>query len=171
MMRLSADVAEIQGLAQAEAMRERPAAGIAAQWSAAHSGMGPSALGPVAQANPIPGGLAAAAVSGPALGAAMGGGSLAEEETELGEIEELGAADAAMVHGARGAQAGAMFGPWGAAIGGLAGAATGGVMGALGIEDDYGDTVSNIFSLGTQSYDYEADPSGVRRMGRLGSWG
>ena len=38
MIRLQADVAEIQGLAQAEAMRQRPSAGIAAQWSAAHSG-------------------------------------------------------------------------------------------------------------------------------------
>ncbi len=66
MMRLQADIAEIQGLAQAQAQREQPFTGIAAQWSAANAGMGSSPLGPLAQANPLPGGLgASAAASGP----------------------------------------------------------------------------------------------------------
>ena len=59
MIRLQADIAEIQGLAQAQAQRQQPFTGIASQWSAANAGMGPSPLGPLAQANPLPAGLAA----------------------------------------------------------------------------------------------------------------
>ena len=40
MIRLRADIAEIQGLAQAQSQREQPFAGIAAQWSAANAGLG-----------------------------------------------------------------------------------------------------------------------------------
>ena len=59
MIRLRPDIAEIQGLAQAQAEREQPFTGIASQWSAANAGMGPSPLGPLAQANPLPAGLGA----------------------------------------------------------------------------------------------------------------
>jgi len=45
MIRLRADIAEIQGLAQAQAQRQQPFTGIASQWSAANAGMGPSPLG------------------------------------------------------------------------------------------------------------------------------
>jgi len=168
MIRLAADVAEIQGLADAQAKRQAPYTGIASQWSAAQSGMGPSPVGALTTAAPVAG----------MAGAAMAGGAMQQRRAAIPEVEEieeveaesLGAFDAAAVHAARGAQAGSMFGPLGILIGGLAGGVTGAAMGAADVEADYGDTVSNWASFGTQRYDYAENPDDVRSIGALGRW-
>ena len=118
MMRLQADIAEIQGLAQAQSQREQPFAGIAAQWSAANAGMPSSPLGPLAQANPLPGGLGAAAAATPAPRPAGAPQRRRNEEDEVDfETQALGTAQGALA----GAAAGAPLGPWGIAAGALVG--------------------------------------------------
>ncbi len=128
MIRLRADVAEIQGLAQVQAQRQQPFTGIASQWSAANAGMGPSPLGPLAQANPLPAGLAAPTAEPMPIQAPA-----QRQERQPLEVEEversweqtaLGAAQGAL----SGAAAGAPLGPWGA----LAGGVIGGLGGLLG---------------------------------------
>jgi len=128
MIRLRADVAEIQGLAQAQAQRQQPFTGIASQWSAANAGMGPSPLGPLAQANPLPAGLAAPTAEPMPIQARAQ--RQQRQPLEMEEVERsweqtaLGAAQGAL----SGAAAGAALGPWGAAAGGV----IGGLGGLLG---------------------------------------
>ena len=126
MIRLRADIAEIQGLAQAQAQRQQPFTGIASQWSAANAGMGPSPLGPLAQANPLPAGLAApTAEPMPARAQRQERQPLEMEEVERSwQQTALGAAQGAL----SGAAAGSTLGPWGAAAGGV----IGGLGGLLG---------------------------------------
>ena len=125
MIRLRADVAEIQGLAQAQAQRQQPFTGIASQWSAANAGMGPSPLGPLAQANPLPAGLAAPTAEPMPIQAPAQRQPLEMEEVERSwQQTALGTAQGALT----GAAAGAKLGPWGAAAGGV----IGGLGGLLG---------------------------------------
>jgi hypothetical protein len=113
MIRLRADVAEIQGLAQAQSQRQQPFTGIASQWSAANAGMGPSPLGPLAQANPLPAGLAAPTAEPMPIQAPAQRQPLEVEEVERSwQQTALGTA----------------LGPWGAAAGGV----IGGLGGLLG---------------------------------------
>ncbi len=124
MIRLRADVAEIQGLAQAQAQRQQPFTGIASQWSAANAGMGPSPLGPLAQANPLPAGLGAPTAE-PMPRPQARRQPLEVEEVEASFAETaLGVAQGAL----GGAAAGAPLGPWGIA----GGAILGGLGGLLG---------------------------------------
>lgn len=128
MIRLRADVAEIQGLAQAQAQREQPFTGIAAQWSAANAGMGPSPLGPLAQANPLPGGLAAPTAEPMPIQAPPP--PQQRQPLEVEEVERswqetaLGVAQGAL----GGAATGSSLGPYGAVAGGV----IGGLAGLLG---------------------------------------
>ncbi len=128
MIRLRADVAEIQGLAQAQAQRQQPFTGIASQWSAANAGMGPSPLGPLAQANPLPAGLGAPTAEPMPMQASAP--RQQRQPLEMEEVERswqqtaLGTAQGALT----GAAAGAKLGPWGAAAGGV----IGGLGGLLG---------------------------------------
>ncbi len=127
MIRLQADIAEIQGLAQAQAQRQQPFTGIASQWSAANAGMGPSPLGPLAQANPLPAGLAAPSAEPMPVQSRP---QARRQPLEVEEVESsftetaLGVAQGAL----GGAAAGSSLGPWG--IG--AGAVLGGLGGLLG---------------------------------------
>ena len=127
MIRLQADIAEIQGLAQAQAQRQQPFTGIASQWSAANAGMGPSPLGPLAQANPLPAGLAAPSAE------PMPVQSRPQARRQPLEVEEVEASFAETALGVAqgalgGAAAGAPLGPWGIA----GGAILGGLGGLLG---------------------------------------
>ncbi len=127
MIRLQADIAEIQGLAQAQAQRQQPFTGIASQWSAANAGMGPSPLGPLAQASPLPAGLAAPTAE------PMPMQSRPQARRQPAEVEEVEASFAQSALGVAqgalgGAAAGSSLGPWG--IG--AGAVLGGLGGLLG---------------------------------------
>ncbi len=125
MIRLRADIAEIQGLAQAQAQRQQPFTGIASQWSAANAGMGPSPLGPLAQANPIPAGLGAPTAEPMQSRPQARRQPLEVEEVEASFAETaLGVAQGAL----GGAAAGAPLGPWGVA----GGAILGGLGGFLG---------------------------------------
>ncbi len=118
MIRLQADIAEIQGLAQAQAQRQQPFTGIASQWSAANAGMGPSPLGPLAQASPLPAGLAAPTAE-PMRRESTPQARRQPVEAEEASVEELGMG---VAQGAlTGAAAGAPLGPWGMAAGGVIG--------------------------------------------------
>ncbi len=118
MIRLQADIAEIQGLAQAQAQRQQPFTGIASQWSAANAGMGPSPLGPLAQASPLPAGLAAPTAE-PMRRESTPQARRQPVEAEEASVEELGMG---VAQGAlTGAAAGAPLGPWGIAAGGVIG--------------------------------------------------
>jgi len=125
MIRLQADIAEIQGLAQAQAQRQQPFTGIASQWSAANAGMGPSPLGPLAQASPLPAGLAAPSAEPMPARPQARRQPLEVEEVDASFTETaLGVAQGAL----GGAAAGAPLGPWGIA----GGAVLGGLGGLLG---------------------------------------
>jgi len=131
MIRLRADIAEIQGLAQAQAQRQQPFTGIASQWSAANAGMGPSPLGPLAQANPLPAGLAAPTAE------PMRRQSTGQAMRELGEAEDSGPSWESQAAGAAqgalaGAGTGAAIGSAVPVIGTAIGAAGGAVIGGLG---------------------------------------
>ncbi len=118
MISLQADIAEIQGLAQAQAQRQQPFTGIASQWSAANAGMGPSPLGPLAQASPLPAGLAAPTAE-PMRRESTPQARRQPVEAEEASVEELGMG---VAQGAlTGAAAGAPLGPWGMAAGGVIG--------------------------------------------------
>jgi len=131
MIRLQADIAELQGLAQMQARRQQPFTGIASQWSASHSGMGPSPLGPLAQANPLPAGLAAprSAAAMPQSAPAQARNQAVEESVE-GEGIGWKQRTASAAQGAvSGAAAGSALGPWGAAAGAVIGGLGGALMG------------------------------------------
>jgi len=118
MIRLQADIAEIQGLAQAQSRRQQPFTGIASQWSAANAGMGASPLGPLAQANPLPAGLAAPTAE-PMARQSTPQARRQPVEVEEASFEEMGMG---VAQGAlSGAAAAAPLGPWGMAAGGVIG--------------------------------------------------
>ena len=127
MIRLRADVPEIQGLAQAQAQRQQPFTGIASQWSAANAGMGPSPLGPPAQANPLPAGLAAPTAEPMPMQSRP---QARRQPLEVEEVERSWQQTAlGVAQGALGGAAGGMsLGPWGAVAGGVIGG-LGGLMG------------------------------------------
>jgi len=127
MIRLRADIAEIQGLAQAQAQRQQPFTGIASQWSAANAGMGPSPLGPLAQANPLPAGLAAPTAEPMPMQSRP---QARRQPLEVEEVERSWQETAlGVAQGALGGAAGGMsLGPWGAVAGGV----IGGLAGLLG---------------------------------------
>ncbi len=139
MMRLRADAAEIQGLAASQAQRQQPATGIAAQWSARHAGMMSSPLGPIAQANPMPGGLAAS-VASPAPLIPQGQRAQVQNDVQQQNIDSeasweaqaAGAARGALSGGGTGAVIGSKLLPgWGTVIGAAGGAVIGGLGGWL----------------------------------------
>ena len=133
MIRLAIDAAEIQGLAQSQAARQQPAQGIAAQWSAAHAGMGPSPLGPLAQPSPLPAGLGGQAVPAPRPLGQQAQARNDEEEREADDFSWGGAGQGAVRYGATGAAIGTKILPgWGTAIGAGVGALAGGLAGGLG---------------------------------------
>ncbi len=130
MIRLQADIAEIQGLAQAQAQRQRPFTGIASQWSAANAGMGPSPLGPLAQASPLPPGLAAPTAE------PMPMQSRPQATRQPLEVEEVEASweqqtAAALEGGMSGGALGAKIGSVVPGVGPIAGAIGGSVIGGL----------------------------------------
>jgi hypothetical protein len=130
MIRLRADIAEIQGLAQAQAQRQQPFAGIASQWSAANAGMGPSPLGPLAQANPLPAGLAAPTAE------PMPMQSRPQARRQPLEVEEVEASweqqtAATLQGGMSGGALGAKIGSVVPGVGTIAGAIGGSVIGGL----------------------------------------
>ena len=127
MIRLRADIAEIQGLAQAQAQRQQPFTGIASQWSAANAGMGPSPLGPLAQANPLPAGLGAPTAEPMPMQSRP---QATRQPLEVEEVERSWQETAlGVAQGALGGAAGGMaLGPWGAVAGGV----IGGLGGLLG---------------------------------------
>ena len=135
MMRLRADAAEIQGLAASQAQRQQPATGIAAQWSARHAGMMSSPLGPIAQANPMPGGLAAS-VASPAPLIPQGQRAQVQNDVQQQNIDSEASGEAQAAGAARGALAGAgtgaAIGTAVPVIGNLVGAAGGAAIGGLG---------------------------------------
>jgi phage tail tape-measure protein len=134
MIRLQADIAEIQGLAQAQAQRQQPFTGIASQWSAANAGMGPSPLGPLAQANPLPAGLAAPTAEPMAMQSRPQARRqpLEVEEVEASwESQAAGAAQGALGGAGTGAAIGSVVPGIGTAIGAAGGAVIGGLGGYL----------------------------------------
>jgi len=134
MIRLAADMVELQGLAAAQAQRQQPATGIASQWSAAHAGMGPSPLGPLAQANPLSGGLGGGSLSPVATPRAVqpqvsNDAEEVEADTSPGWEEQTAGA---LTGGMSGAVLGAKLGTVVPGIGNVVGAIGGGAIGALG---------------------------------------
>ena len=131
MIRLRADIAEIQGLAQAQAQRQQPFTGIASQWSAANAGMGPSPLGPLAQANPLPAGLAAPTAEPMPIQAPTG--RTERQPLEMEEVESTWEQQTAatLQGGMSGAGLGAKIGSVVPGIGTIGGAIGGSVIGGL----------------------------------------
>ena len=158
MLQLGPTPAELQYVQQAEARRQSNADQLAAAWAGSVS----PAANTIASvtANPMPIEFLGNGIDmvGPPPSARMSTqgdqqsrpASMSQENGQEGWGE---AGRGALKHGTRGAAAGSAFGPWGALIGGVAGTVIGGTMGYFGVEDDYGDEVSAVLSLGK----YEAN--------------
>ena len=165
MLQLGPTPAELQYVQQAEARRQSNADQIAAAWAGSVS----PAANTIASvsANPMPIEFLGNVIdmAGPPSSTQGDQQSVPVSMSQENGQEGWGEAGrGALLHGTRGAKAGSMFGPWGTLIGGVAGTVIGGTMGYFGVEDDYGDEVSAVLSLGKYDANW-ADADGKPLFG------